>query len=61
MCEKKKGWIRYPWRNIGEKTARMKIVRYDYFKPWQWIVAVGSYEDEFYSPANVIKYHSKKS
>jgi len=55
MCEKKKGWIRYPWQNIGEDAPRMKIVRYDYFEPWQWVVAVGSYEDEFYGPANTIK------
>ncbi len=54
MCEKKNGWIRYPWQNIGEDAPRMKIVRYDYFQPWQWIVAVGSYEDEFYGPAKAI-------
>ncbi len=33
----------------------MKIVRYEYFPPWDWIVAVGSYEDEFYQEANEIK------
>ena len=56
MCANKQGWIRYPWRNEGEKSARMKIVRYAYFEPWGWIVAVGSYEDEFYGPANLIKH-----
>lgn len=56
MCEKKSGWIRYSWRNRGEPTPRMKIVRYDYFAPWDWIVAVGSYEDEFYGEANKIKW-----
>ncbi len=55
MCEKKSGWIRYPWKNIGDQKARMKIVRYEYFRPWDWIVAVGSYEDEFYAEANLIK------
>ena len=48
MCEKKSGWIRYPWRNTGDSKPRMKIVRYEYFQPWDWVVAVGSYEDEFY-------------
>lgn len=57
MCEKKSGWIRYPWRNFGEKEPRMKIVRYDYFPAWDWIVAVGSYEDEFYRQTNTIKKH----
>ncbi|MCM0083711.1 cache domain-containing protein [Geomonas sp. Red32] len=55
MCERKSGWIRYPWKNAGDKEPRMKIVRYEYFKPWNWIVAVGSYEDEFYQEANAIK------
>jgi two-component system NtrC family sensor kinase len=55
MCEKKNGWIRYPWKNANNSKPRMKIVRYEYFKPWDWIVAVGSYEDEFYREANKIK------
>ncbi len=55
MCEKKEGWIRYAWQNVGEKAPRQKIVRYAYFAPWDWIVAVGSYEDEFYREANQIK------
>ncbi|RMF46345.1 MAG: HAMP domain-containing protein [Deltaproteobacteria bacterium] len=61
MCETKEGWIRYPWRNEGEKKARMKIVRYRYFEPWDWIVAVGSYEDEFYAEANLIKWRIMQS
>lgn len=56
MLEKKNGWIRYPWRNVGDAQARMKIVRYRYYQPWDWIVAVGSYEDEFFHEANVIKW-----
>ena len=55
MVEKKRGWIRYPWKNVGDPKPRMKLVRYDYFKPWGWIVAVGSYEDEFYREANKIR------
>lgn len=55
MCRNKRGWIRYPWKNKGDRASRMKIVRYEYFKPWDWIVAVGSYEDEFYSEPNKIK------
>ena len=55
MIEHKAGWIRYPWQNAGESAPRMKIVRYAYFAPWDWIVAVGSYEDEFYREANAIK------
>lgn len=54
MAERKHGWIRYPWQNQTDPKPRMKIVRYQYFEPWDWIVAVGSYEDEFYRPANEI-------
>lgn len=57
MCRKKSGWIRYPWKNSTDSIPRMKIVRYEYFEPWDWIVAVGSYEDEFYQEANKIKTH----
>ncbi|MBN1959006.1 MAG: cache domain-containing protein [Desulfuromonadales bacterium] len=56
MVANKNGWIRYPWHNRADEKARMKIVRYRYFEPWKWIVAVGSYEDEFYQPANQIKW-----
>lgn len=57
MLENRNGWIRYPWQNVGDPAPRMKIVRYEYFKPWNWIVAVGSYEDEFYREANTIRNH----
>lgn len=57
MIERKNGWIRYPWRNEGDSAPRMKIVRYQYFAPWDWIVAVGSYEDEFHEPAKEIERH----
>lgn len=60
MCENKHGWIRYPWSNDGEIDSRMKIVRYEYFEPWDWIVAVSCYEDEFYREANTISWNSLK-
>lgn len=41
--------INYPWQNPGDPTARPKIVRFTYFEPFDWIVAAGSYEEEFYS------------
>jgi two-component system NtrC family sensor kinase len=57
MLERKNGWIRYPWRNDTGAAPRMKIVRYQHFAPWDWIVAVGSYEDEFHEPAREIGRH----
>ncbi len=46
----KVGTIRYPWinRELGEKSPRQKITKYTYFRPWDWIVAAGTYEQEIY-------------
>jgi two-component system NtrC family sensor kinase len=61
MCDQRQWWVHYPWQNPGEFEPRRKIVRYLHFKPWDWIVAVGSYEDEFYQEANLIKGRILKS
>jgi methyl-accepting chemotaxis protein len=37
----------YPWKNPGEPQARMKVARLTYFEPWDWVIGVGSAEDEF--------------
>jgi len=44
------GTIRYPWMNpeLGDERPRQKITKYTYFKPWDWIIVAGTYEDEIY-------------
>jgi signal transduction histidine kinase len=42
----------YPWKNTGDKTARMKIARIAYFEPWDWVIGVGSYNEEFFEDSN---------
>jgi methyl-accepting chemotaxis protein len=37
----------YPWKNKGESEARMKVARLMYYEPWDWVIGVGSYVDEF--------------
>lgn len=37
----------YPWKNEGESQARMKIAAITYFKPWDWVIGAGAYEDDF--------------
>ncbi|NLX95451.1 MAG: HAMP domain-containing protein [Rhodopirellula sp.] len=38
---------RYAWRNQGESEARWKIVASTYFKPWDWVIGVGAYEEDY--------------
>jgi methyl-accepting chemotaxis protein len=45
------GEDRYPWKNPGDPVAREKIVRIGYYAPWDWIIGVGSYVDEFNAAA----------
>jgi methyl-accepting chemotaxis protein len=39
------GWVRYYWDRNGKQAE--KIVAYKYFPEWKWVVAAGSYMDEF--------------
>ena len=61
MCKTRQGWIRYPWQNSSTEVPRYKIVRYEYFPPWDWIVAVGCYEDEFYESADRISSNTART
>ena len=40
---------KYPWKNQGDAVAREKVARLGYFAPWDWVIGVGSYIDEFKS------------
>lgn len=50
MPEGQVATIRYPWMNpeLGERNPRQKITKYTYFRPWDWIIAAGTYEEEIY-------------
>lgn len=57
---KGKGTARYPWQNKGETDARWKTARYIYYEPWDWVIAVGSYDEEFYDTVAMLdtQYHA---
>ena len=38
---------RYMWQAEGEEEPRMKIARIAYFEPWDWVIGVSAYEEEF--------------
>jgi len=42
---------RYPWKNKGENSARMKIAKITYYEPWDWVIGAGVYEDELNTAA----------
>ncbi len=49
ILERKQGTIRYPWINkeLGETSPRDKIVAFSYLQNWNWVVAGGTYVDEY--------------
>ncbi|TLD45527.1 MAG: Methyl-accepting chemotaxis protein III [Accumulibacter sp.] len=57
ILSRRDGIITYPWINkeAGEDTPRSKIVAFNEFKEWQWIVASGSYTDEIFSLAQHVR------
>ena len=52
LAEGEVGWIRYPWERNG--VLEDKIVAYTYYPKMDWIIAAGSYLDEFTAPAQEI-------
>ncbi len=44
------GTLSYPWINpeLGETEPRQKLTKFIYFKPWDWIISAGAYEEEIY-------------
>lgn len=49
----KEGYIEYFWSNPGEKIKRPKALYMKYFEPWDWIISVSSYREEFNNLINV--------
>jgi len=43
---------KYLWKEPGDATERIKITHVKYFKPWDWVIGAGTYEDEFFESKN---------
>lgn len=37
----------YPWKNEGDPKPQQKVARFVYFAPWDWVIGVGMYKNEF--------------
>lgn len=42
----KRGYLEYSWQNPNEDRMRPKALYMEYFKPWDWIIAVVCYREE---------------
>ena len=47
QIELKTGYIEYQWKNPGEVAERPKALYMTYFEPFDWIISVSTYRDEF--------------
>lgn len=47
MIRLKQGYLEYNWKNPEENQKKPKAMYMAYFEPWDWIIAVSSYRDEF--------------
>jgi methyl-accepting chemotaxis protein len=45
---------KYLWRNPGDDRVAMKVAGVTYFEPWDWVIGVGSYEDDFLAVRNTL-------
>ncbi len=41
-------YVRYPWKNPGESTSRIKVAAVTYFPAWDWVIGAAMYEDDYH-------------
>ncbi len=56
ILERKQGVIHYPWLNteLNDTVPREKVVVFESFPEWNWVIAGGTYMDEFESVSRSI-------
>lgn len=47
MMVRKKGYIEYDWQNPDDAVPRPKALYLEYFAPWDWMIMVSAYREEF--------------
>jgi methyl-accepting chemotaxis protein len=50
----------YSWQNPGESFPRKKVSAVIYFEPFDWIIAAGTYEEDYQSPISHVQAVSKR-
>ena len=55
MLNQQQGSMRYFWRNPGETSPREKLVVYNTYAPWKWVIATGGYLDDFVAESHQLR------
>ncbi|OGR26460.1 MAG: hypothetical protein A2277_15915 [Desulfobacterales bacterium RIFOXYA12_FULL_46_15] len=53
QMQRKDGYLEYEWKNPEEDNSRPKALYMTYFEPWDWIISVSSYREEFSELINI--------
>lgn len=53
--------MKYPWKNKGEKTARVKIAVISFYKPLGWVIGASSYYDDMEKVTSSLNKSRKES
>nr|MBN2277178.1 Cache 3/Cache 2 fusion domain-containing protein [candidate division Zixibacteria bacterium] len=53
-------YVTYPWKNTGDDKARNKIAAVTYFKPWDWVIGAGTYEDDYKDVQELVRQSNGK-
>ncbi|SLM32092.1 exported hypothetical protein [Desulfamplus magnetovallimortis] len=53
MISRKNGYIEYYWQNPEEDAPKPKALYIAYFEPWDWLITVSSYQQEFEKLVNI--------
>ncbi len=53
LLAKERGYLEYDWKNPDEQQSRPKALYMIHFTPWDWLISVSSYREEFKGLVNV--------
>ena len=53
LLVKERGYLEYDWKNPDEPKSRPKALYMIHFTPWDWLISVSSYREEFKGLVNV--------
>ncbi len=53
LLVKEQGYLEYDWKNPNEEELRPKALYMIHFEPWDWIISVSSYREEFKGLVNI--------